>query len=420
MFVNHFCVHHASSASIRVYDVMALITVVMIQTRNRVVVRNSLHLIGKYRQVWLNHTMWSEQWTPRVSAIELIMAIPLDFIDNSTTRVLGLELTWFVLISVSCFLAIGAVLAALVICLCRQSTSESSDPHQSRSFIHIFANQISRNNQQFINCRFFIHFFTGNCDSRSHWYERINEIRAQDALTKLDHAVGKLASPCGQTRIQLQHTTQFGDTQTPSHLASEFLNMKPFDPSNLSQTTTSTTIVATAQKEEWFVWARSQNQPNCARMDARRFLAIDQIGSEQVFYVLDKRKAFLLAAIWNTQIHTICGQLAEWFIFRGNRRWDNSKQPHDKRCSCACVSNTWNSKQLSYRRVKFFFYKIRVQHFERFSTSALYFFGHSLSVYLSRLWVVALWTHFISFFWETFFFLCPVAVCLFSATGAYF
>lgn len=72
--------------------------------------------------------------TPNNPIAQLISGFYPDSVDNGTARLLGLELTWFVLVSVSCFLAIGAVLAALVICLCRQSASESSDPQQSESF----------------------------------------------------------------------------------------------------------------------------------------------------------------------------------------------------------------------------------------------------------------------------------------------
>lgn len=82
------------------------------------------------------------------------------------------------------------------------------------------------------------------CSNR---YEWINEICPQIAY------VGKLGSPCEQTRVQSRLTANIVDSHS-AHLASnELLNMKQFDPTNLSQTTTSTTIVATAQKEEWFV-----------------------------------------------------------------------------------------------------------------------------------------------------------------------
>lgn len=81
----------------------------------------------------------------------------------------------------------------------------------------------------------------------SNRHEWINKICTQITY------VGKLESPCEQTRVQSRHTANIVDLQS-THLASnELLNMKQFDPTNLSQTTTSTTIVANAQKEEWFV-----------------------------------------------------------------------------------------------------------------------------------------------------------------------
>lgn len=55
------------------------------------------------------------------------------FPDNKSTTLLGLELTWFVLISVSCFLAVGAVLAGLLICICRHNPNSSDNQIQCKS-----------------------------------------------------------------------------------------------------------------------------------------------------------------------------------------------------------------------------------------------------------------------------------------------
>lgn len=66
----------------------------------------------------------------RVSTRNKIVCI--NFSDNKSTTLLGLDLTWFVLVSVSFFLAIGAVMAGFVICICRQSPGSSENQMQCK------------------------------------------------------------------------------------------------------------------------------------------------------------------------------------------------------------------------------------------------------------------------------------------------
>lgn len=94
--------------------------------------------------------------------------------DNKSTTLLGLELTWFVLISVSCFLAVGAVLAGLVICICRHNPNSSDNQMQCKSTnrpnftYHIHWGELVANRQ----------FCDSNLLKFSHRYEWINEIYA--------------------------------------------------------------------------------------------------------------------------------------------------------------------------------------------------------------------------------------------------
>ncbi|XP_031625352.1 uncharacterized protein LOC116342025 [Contarinia nasturtii] len=51
--------------------------------------------------------------------------------NNKATTLLGLELTWLVLVSVTFFLAIGGVLAGLLMCVCRHNSNSSENQIQS-------------------------------------------------------------------------------------------------------------------------------------------------------------------------------------------------------------------------------------------------------------------------------------------------
>lgn len=91
---------------------------------------------------------------------------------------------------------------------------------------------------------------------RFKWLDEVhtNDVSSTDNCN--DNAVGKLASPCGTIRVHSQNSNQIADGQSPSNLLpGKLMNMQSIDPTDLSQTTTSTTITNTAQKEEWFVWA---------------------------------------------------------------------------------------------------------------------------------------------------------------------
>lgn len=66
----------------------------------------------------------------QLTDFEMTITFMGQFADNKSTTLLGLELTWFVLISVSCFLAIGAVMAGFVICICRHNPNSSDNQMQ--------------------------------------------------------------------------------------------------------------------------------------------------------------------------------------------------------------------------------------------------------------------------------------------------
>lgn len=49
------------------------------------------------------------------------------FSDQDTNTLLGLELTWFVLVAVSSLLVVCACIVGIAICLCRRSTRHTGN-----------------------------------------------------------------------------------------------------------------------------------------------------------------------------------------------------------------------------------------------------------------------------------------------------
>lgn len=167
--------------------------------------------------------------------------------DNDSGSLLGLELTWtwIVLVAISSFLAIGAGLIGMSICFCRRA------PHSSDNHIQCEYKVDEAIEQILIKLNF---VFSKSCD-RFEWLNKVRAHIISATDNSNDNTVGKLASPCGTIRVLPHHTTtQIADGHSPSHLVpGKLLNMQQFDPPDLSQTTTSTTITNATQKEEWFV-----------------------------------------------------------------------------------------------------------------------------------------------------------------------
>lgn len=168
--------------------------------------------------------------------------------DNDSGSLLGLELTWtwIVLVAISSFLAIGAGLIGMSICFCRRAPHSSDNHIQCEYKAH----------EAFEQIRLKLNFvFSKSCD-RFKWLNKVRAHIISATDNSNDYTVGKLASPCGTIRVLPHHTTttQIADGHSPSHLVpGKLLNMQQFDPPDLSQTTTSTTITNATQKEEWFV-----------------------------------------------------------------------------------------------------------------------------------------------------------------------
>lgn len=180
------------------------------------------------------------------------------FADNDSGSLLGLELTWtwIVLVAVSSFLAIGAGLIGMSICFCRRAT-RSSDNHIQCEYTSLLHSLVATwRPDKFTRTLYPLQFdFSKSCN-RFEWLNKVRAYIVSATDNSNDYTVGKLASPCGTIRVHSHHTTttQIADGHSPSHLvAGKLLNMQQFDPPDLSQTTTSTTITNATQKEEWFV-----------------------------------------------------------------------------------------------------------------------------------------------------------------------
>lgn len=93
-------------------------------------------------------------------------------------------------------------------------------------------------------------------NNRCEWHDQtiydIKSTSSNDDNSNTD--VGKLVSPCGTLKVLSQNSTHIADGHSPSNLVptinNHHLNMSPYDPMNLSQTSTTTTGT---QKDEWFV-----------------------------------------------------------------------------------------------------------------------------------------------------------------------
>lgn len=154
-----------------------------------------------------------------------------------------MEVTWFVVAVVSTLLVLLVCIVAISICLCRrglntrsnnvqQQNTSYSRKHQLHAIIisfHFLSNQANFNPRR--STGFF--FCSSSADVR---VQRSNETRFHDDASRS----GKLAPPCGPTRVPPQHAGP-GPPLLPGKVKHASANGGDAD------------LVSQSQKDEWFV-----------------------------------------------------------------------------------------------------------------------------------------------------------------------